>query len=232
MIDGEIGYPAWGEAFFARIVTLERVLAGVNVLGGRPIEVGPLGVGPGRLVKVRARGAIGEATGVRHDGAPLRFAVALPVGLEFALDLGLDRQRFDAAIEVPLDITVRARDDLAIVLDVVAPAAAAVRVDVRPRGLRASLTGRAAGIEDELRRFVARFVAKELDSDAVRRATVIDVARAVDGAADRLSPGHDGPVAEQVATSLPRDLGDELDAAAGLLLDAGTPPRHADATDD
>ena len=49
----QIEYREWGE-FFRTAVTAERVLGGINVLAGRLIDVGPMGVGPGRLVKVTA----------------------------------------------------------------------------------------------------------------------------------------------------------------------------------
>lgn len=60
-----IDYPSWGRQFFHTAVTADRVLRGINVLSGRPIDVGPMGVGPGRLIKVTAKGRIGTATGER-----------------------------------------------------------------------------------------------------------------------------------------------------------------------
>ena len=57
-----VTYRDFGEQFFARVVTEERVLGAVDVLAGQPISFGPKGVGPGRLVKVTVDGAIGQAT--------------------------------------------------------------------------------------------------------------------------------------------------------------------------
>ena len=141
-----IDYATWGQRFFAVAVTPERVLAGVNVVAGRPIDVGPMGVGPGRLVKVTAKGSIGTATGERSGHDPLSFHVTLPVDLTFTIDLGMDKQRFDAAIDLPLLITAHARSDLAIEIDVTPPTTEQVSVRLQARGLRASLTGRAAGV--------------------------------------------------------------------------------------
>ena len=42
-----IEYADWGERFFRSAVSAERVLAGINVLAGQQIDVGPMGVGPG-----------------------------------------------------------------------------------------------------------------------------------------------------------------------------------------
>lgn len=186
--DAVIEYAAWGELFFEQAVTIERVLAGVNVLADRPIDVGPLGVGPGRLAKVHARGRIGVATGERVGLMPVAFDVALPVALEFVLDLGMDKQRFEADIVVPLRLTAHGRNDLAIVLEVTPPTPAQVVVNLRAQGLRASITQAAAGIDGELRRFVARFVAKEVEKPEVASARVIDVAAALARAASGVVP--------------------------------------------
>ena len=183
-----IEYAAWGELFFERAVTVERVLAGVNVMADRPIEVGPLGVGPGRLAKVHAKGRIGTATGERIGVLPLRFAVHVPVTLEFVLDLGMDKQRFDADVTVPLVLTAHGRADLAIEVEVSPPRTEDVVVRLKAQGLRASLTQAAAGIDGELRRFVARYVAKEVQKPHITAARVIDVAGAIDKAAEGLGP--------------------------------------------
>jgi hypothetical protein len=188
-----IEYAAWGELFFERAVTLERVLAGVNVMADRPIEVGPLGVGPGRLAKVHATGRIGTATGRRVGVLPLRFDVTVPVTLQLVLDLGMDKQRFDADVTVPLLLTAHGRTDLAIELAVTPPRTEDVVVRLEARGLRASLTQAAAGVDGELRRFVARYVAKEVQKPHITAARIIDVAGAIEKAADGLGPQKEQP---------------------------------------
>lgn len=186
--DRHIGYDEWGVAFFSRAVSVERVLAGVNVLSGQPIEVGPLGVGPGRLVKLVASGRIGVADGHRTADSPVTFRVELPVSLEFTIDLGMDKHTFLADIIVPLVLTARAREDLAIVLEVDPPHAREVLVDLRAQGLRASITKHAADVGGELRRFVAKYVAREVEKDYVRDARTIDVSGAIDKAMTTLGP--------------------------------------------
>ncbi|KAA1420863.1 hypothetical protein F0U44_00480 [Nocardioides humilatus] len=188
MSDELIDYRSWGVEFFHRAVTEERVLRGVNVLSGRPIDVGPMGVGPGRLVKVTAKGAIGTATGQRVGDDPVSFHVTLPVPIEFTIDLGMDKQRFNALLEVPLTITARARDDLAIVIQITPPTKDTVRVDLQAQGLRAQLLGAAAGVEGELKRFVAKYVTKELAKPYLQEAMVIDVGAAIERAAKGVGP--------------------------------------------
>lgn len=214
-----IDYAAWGERFFATAVTVERVLAGVNVLAGRPIDVGPIGVGPGRIAKVTAKGTIGTATGERVGAEPVGFPVSLPVSLRFTIDLGMDKQHFDADITVPLVITARARRDLAIVLEVAAPDPGQVAVRLRAQGLRASLTSRAANVEGELRRFVAKYVAKEISKAYVREATVIDVAAAIERAAAGLGPRDASPMADELTDDLPTAMEAELQHTAQLFLE-------------
>ncbi|MEZ0581169.1 hypothetical protein [Nocardioides sp. MH1] len=183
-----IDYRSWGVEFFHRAVTEERVLRGVNVMSGRPIDVGPMGVGPGRLVKVTATGEIGTATGRRVTDDPVSFHVTLPVPIEFMIDLGMDKQRFNALLEVPLTITARARDDLAIVIEITPPTKETVRVELQAQGLRAQLLGAAAGVEGELKRFVARYVTKELAKPYLQDAMVIDVGAAIERAARSVGP--------------------------------------------
>lgn len=222
-IDDLIDYRTWGERFFANAVTAERVVAGVNVLAGRPIDVGPMGVGPGRVAKVKARGQIGTATGERSGADPLVFHVDLPVALEFLLDLAMDKLRFEADLVVPLVITVHGRTDLAIVLDVRAPTADQVTCELRARGLRASLTSRAAGVEGELRRFVAKYVARELRQPYVEQATVIDVASAIERAAASIAPRAESPIADELTDALPAAMEAELEHTAHILLDEDLP---------
>lgn len=219
MSDELIDYATWGERFFATAVTTERVLAGVNVLSGRLIDVGPLGVGPGRIAKVTAKGRIGSATGQRTGADPVVFHVDLPVTLTFSLDLGMDKQNFDAEIVVPLTITARGRTDLAIVLEVVAPQAGQVVVRLKAQGLRASLTSKAANVEGELRRFIAKYVAKELEKPYVRDATIIDVGAAVEKAASGLGPREESSMAAELTDDLPAAMEAELEQTAQFFLE-------------
>lgn len=212
-----IDYAAWGELFFTHAVTTERVLAGVNVLAGQPIDVGPMGVGPGRVAKVTARGQIGTAVGNRVGERPARFRVQLPVSLDFALDLGVDTHRFVAEIVVPLALTAHARSDLSIQIEVAPPTAEQVICRLKAKGLRASITKRAAGVEGELTRFVAKYVARELDKPYVRAARLIDVSRAIDHAMGSLGPRADR--AEELTGDISGALADEIQEQGDRLID-------------
>jgi hypothetical protein len=186
--DDLIGYGDWGALFFETAVTEERILAGVNAMAGRQINVGPLGVGPGRVAKVMAKGEIGTATGHRISTEPVAFDVRLPVTLNFSLDLSVDVQKFVAVVEVPLRLTAHARDDLAIVIDVRPPAADEVKIALKAKSLRATLTQYAAGIEGELQRFIAKYVAREINSPGVVAARTVNVGAALNKAAGGIVP--------------------------------------------
>ncbi|HWM75415.1 MAG TPA: hypothetical protein VNQ53_16825 [Nocardioides sp.] len=214
-----IEYPQWGEQFFRSAVSAERVLAGINVLAGQQIDVGPMGVGPGRVVKVTARGEIGTAVGERVSDSPVTFAVTLPASLEFAIDFGVDTQRFTADLVIPLALTARAREDLAIIIDVTPPKASDVGCRLRAQGLRASITQHAANVEGELKRFVAKYVTREIEKPYVVKARTIDVSGAIDNAMHGLGPRPGR--AEELTSDLTGALAAEILEQEQLFVDEG-----------
>lgn len=175
-------YEDFGRQFFATAVSKERILAGVNVLAGEPIVFGPIGAGPGRIAKVTAHGTIEKASIARIPGELVRFRVELPVSLSLAINLQLETQHFDAGLVLPLVLTARAVNGCAVFIEALPPRDDEITVDLHASGLRASLLQRAAGIEGELRRFVAKYVARELEKPRIRQARLIDVAASIDSA--------------------------------------------------
>jgi hypothetical protein len=186
--DDLIDYGEWGARFFEAAVTEERVLAGVNAMAGQQIDFGPLGVGPGRVAKVTATGEIGTATGLRTSTDPVHFHVRLPVALRFKLDLGVDVHRFNADVEVPLRMTAHAREDLAIVIHIEPPTKDDITVALKAQGLRATVTQYAANVDGELRRFIAKYVSRELEAPRVVAARVVDIAAAIERGAGSVIP--------------------------------------------
>ncbi|WP_235734353.1 hypothetical protein [Nocardioides alcanivorans] len=175
-------YEQFGRDFFRLAVTPNRILAALDALAGEPISFGPIGVGPGRLARVTAEGVIEQATAAPVEDELVRLLVTLPVSLRFELDLQVERQRFDARLSIPVELTARALADCHVFIDVIPPRGDQISVDLRGQGLRASLLQRVAGIEGELTRFVAKYVARELEKPAMRDARLIDVADAIDRA--------------------------------------------------
>lgn len=180
--DERVSYADFGAVFFEHAVTEGRVLMGLSGLSGEPIEFGPTGAGPGRLAKVSASGVVGEATASRLEGDVVAFRLLIPVTLDLHIDLGPDKHRFDVDVTVGLTLTARAAEPLRVVIDIDEPTWRDVTVTVRADGLRATVLERVSGLDREIGRFVARYVARELDKPHIRAARDIDVAARIDGA--------------------------------------------------
>jgi hypothetical protein len=186
--DEFVSYEQWGADFFAEAVSGERILGAVNNIAGQPIDFGPIGVGPGKIAKVRAFGDIGAATAKRIDGDEISYRVELPVDLTFELNLQVETHTFHADLLVPLTLTARAVEGVRVFIAVTPPRSSEVEVRVQADGIRASIMQRVANIEGELRRFVARYVAREVAKPHIEAARVIDVAGAIDRAWSHISP--------------------------------------------
>jgi hypothetical protein len=183
-----ISYEQWGLDFFAEAVSEERILGAVNTIAGQPIDFGPMGVGPGRIAKVRAYGQIGAADARRLDTAEISYLVELPVDLTFELNLQVETHVFHAQMRVPLTLTARAVQGVRIFVTIDPPRPADIDVSVTAEGLRASIMQRVANVEGELRRFVAKYVAREAAKPHVESARLIDVSRAIDRAWGSIAP--------------------------------------------
>jgi hypothetical protein len=169
-------YAEFGDDFFRVAVTEERILGAVSGLGGKTFDFGPMGVGPGRLAKVTAHGAIGDPALTPMPADEVSFRLRIPVDVRLVVDLGIDQHRFRADVLVGLHIAARAARPLRVVIDVTPPTTDDVEVTVRSESARASLLRLVAGIDGELRRFVAKYVAREIDKPHLRAAREIDVA--------------------------------------------------------
>lgn len=175
-----ITYGEWGVDFFRTAVTEERIGVAVNALAGRPIEFGPLGVGPGRLAQVTAHGEIQKPRFEQVPGDLVAFRLIVPAHVDFELSLKVDRQRYSADVEIPLMLTVHAYPELRLVVDIVPPEPDQVKVKVRGESLRAAFVSAAADIEGEFRRFVAKYVAREIEKPEIVAARTIDVGARID----------------------------------------------------
>jgi hypothetical protein len=184
-----VSYERWGVDFFVEAVSRDRILGAVNTIAGQPIDFGPIGVGPGKIAKVRAYGEIGAATAERVAAAQISYRVDLPVDLTFELDLQVETHTFHAQLLVPLTLTAQALEGVRVYVEITPPHSSEVRVQVQADGLRASIMQRVANIEGELRRFVARYVARELTKPHIEDARMIDVAAAIDRAWAAMAPG-------------------------------------------
>lgn len=180
--DGHVfmSYADFGKRFFETAVTRERIEKATAGLTGRDIEFGPKGVGPLGLVKVSAQGAVGIPVVERAVGESVAYDLLVPVELHMVIEIGIDKNRFNADVRVRLALTARAAEPLRIVIDIEPPTAGNVEVDLKADGLRASVLQLVGGIDGELRRTVAKVVKRELERPELLAARVIDVGKALD----------------------------------------------------
>jgi hypothetical protein len=218
-----VSYRDFGEQFFARVVTEQRVVSAVDVLAGQPISFGPMGVGPGRLAKVTVEGSIGAAGSEPvFDPERVCYRVVLPVDLRFDVDLGLETHTFEGSLLVPLVLTVRAVDGLRVYIDVTPPRAGEVELSLRAQGLRASVLQRVAGVEGEVKRFVSKYVAKEVEKPHIRKARVFDVGEQVDRAWSSIAPqSGESQTAAAIAGDFVEALEEEILTTSAELVDDG-----------
>jgi hypothetical protein len=181
-------YEEFGALFFRAAVTPERILGAVDGIAGELIDFGPMGVGPGRIAQVTAKGQVGQATATELPGTPISYELVIPVELDFTVNLQVEKERFHASVEVPLLVTAHATTDLQIIVDVTPPNPDELKLDLEADGLRAGLLGRIANVDGELRRFVAKYVARELEKPHIVATRNIDVGVSIDVAWAGMAP--------------------------------------------
>ena len=170
-----VTYEEFGRRFFEVAVTEERVAAAFAEIAGGDITMGPMSQGPAGLAKVTARVKIQQPHVRRSVGDTITFAVRIPLLIELVVDLWLDKQRFVVDGDIALRATARAAEPLIIVIDVAKPRPSDIAVHVTSKSFRGEIVRLIGGVDTEIRRFVAAYVAEEIDSPASRQAKIIDV---------------------------------------------------------
>jgi len=179
-----VSYEEFGRRFFEVAVTEERVAAAFAEIAGGEFEMGPMAQGPAGLAKVTAKVKIQQPVARRSVGEAITFNVRIPLVIELIVDLRVDKQRFTVDGDIALRATARAAEPLLLVIDVAKPRSSDIAVNVTSKSVRGEILRIVAGVDAEIRRFVAAYVADEIDSPASQRAKVIDVAEAVASAWD------------------------------------------------
>ena len=180
--DDYMTYEEFGRRFFEVAVTEDRVGGAIGAIAGDAFEMGPMGQGPGKIAKVTAKVRIMEPRVTRQVGEMITFAIRIPLEINMVIDLRIDRPRFMVFGEIALRATARAAAPLLLILDVEKPRSADISIHVTSKSLRAEVLRIFAGVDAEIKRFVAAHVAGEIDSPASQKAKVIDVADSIDAA--------------------------------------------------
>lgn len=175
-------YATFGAQFFEVLVTAERVAGAIGALSEDEFAIGPVPVGPGKLAKLTVTGRLGKPTARRRGREPLRFRLTIPADIDLLIEMPGQDNRFHGSVRVSLDVTARAALPLSVVFEIAPPAPEDVKVTLAGDGLRANLLRTLAGMDEEVHRYVTRFITRELDSPRVRAACELDIAAAVDAA--------------------------------------------------
>lgn len=176
-------YGDFGRNFIRMVLHPERVAESVDRVLGEELVLGPMGAGPGRKVaRITALARFAPTTATLVPGELLSYRVELPVEVTFDLDLALDHHRFEADVLVPLGLDVVVEPPLTIVWRITPPDPEQVRMTMATGTRRGAWLQRVAGLDEELRQFLVKVVAKELSKPHVHRATHIDMSAVIDAA--------------------------------------------------
>jgi len=169
-------YEEFGRRFFEVAVTPERVAAAFADIAGSEFAMEPIAQGPGGIAKVSANVKIEEPQVTRRLGDAITFVIHIPLSIDLLLDLRLDKQRFVVSGDIALRATARAAEPLVLIVDVAKPRPSDITVNVSSRSLRGEVLRILAGVDGEIRRFIAQYVADEIDAPHSQAAQIIDVA--------------------------------------------------------
>lgn len=175
-------YEEFGRRFFEVAVTEERVGAAFAAIAGDEFEMAPIAQGPGKIARVSAKVRIQQPQVTRELGTTITFSIHLPLAIDLLVDLRLDKQRFTVAGDIALRATAHAAEPLLLIIDVPKPRASDISVQVSSTSIRGELLRVLAGVDAEIRRFIASYVAAEIDSPGSQDAQIIDVAERLDAA--------------------------------------------------
>jgi hypothetical protein len=179
-VDDESTYEEFGRQFFEIAVTEDRVGGAIAAIAGDEFQIGPIAQGPGRIAKVTAKVRVQEPRLTRHAGDMITFAIRIPLEIDMVVDLRIDKPQFMVFGEINLRATARAAAPLLLILDVEKPRSSDIAIHVTSKSLRGEVLRVLAGIDAEIRRFIAAHVAGEIDSPASQKAKIIDVSQSID----------------------------------------------------
>ncbi|MGH3676410.1 MAG: hypothetical protein ACRDU5_11855 [Mycobacterium sp.] len=177
-----VSYEEFGRKFFDIAVTEARVGGAIAAIAGDEFEMGPMGQGPGKIAKVTAKVRIQDPRVTRTNGELITFDISIPLEIDMVIDLRIDKPKFMVFGEIALSATARAAEPLLLILDVQKPRPSDISIHVTSKSLRGELLRIVAGVDAEIRRFIAAHVAGEIDSPASTKAKIIDVADRLDAA--------------------------------------------------
>ena len=175
-------YEEFGRRFFEIAVTEERVGDAIAGDRRRRVRDGADGSGTRQDRQGHREGPIQDPRVTRNVGETITFAIRIPLEIDMVIDLRIDKPRFMVYGEISLGATARAAEPLLLILDVEKPRPSDISIHVTSKSLRGEVLRIVAGVDAEIRRFIAAHVAGEIDSPESQQAKIIDVAERIDAA--------------------------------------------------
>lgn len=175
-----VSYETFGRRFFEVAVTEERVGAAFAAIAGSQFDMPAMAQGPGRIAKVSASVTIKQPQVTRNVDDSITFDIHIPLLIDLLVDLRIDKQRFTVDGDIGLSATARAAEPLLLIVDVAKPRPSDITVHVASKSIRGELLRIVAGVDAEIRRFIAQYVNEEIDAPESQAAQVIDVAEQLD----------------------------------------------------
>ena len=175
-----VSYETFGRRFFEVAVTEERVGAAFAAIAGSNFDMPPMAQGPGKIAKVSANVTIKQPQVTRNVDDSITFDIHIPLLIDLLVDLRIDKQRFTVDGDIGLSATARAAEPLLLIVDVAKPRPSDITVHVSSKSIRGELLRVVAGVDGEIRRFIAQYVNDEIDAPESQAAQVIDVAEQLD----------------------------------------------------
>ena len=181
-------YDDFGAAFLARVLHVQRVTESIDRILGPTLALGPIGAGPGRkFARLTATGQFLPSHGEPIPGDQVAYRVFVPVAVTFDIDLRVDTHRFHADIVVPLEVRLRLTEPLTIVWDLHTPDPEDLQITLVGDSRRSTALQKLSGLDGEMRRFMLRFIDRELTKPHVQRARFIAVDEVIDGAWEQIA---------------------------------------------
>lgn len=177
-----VTYEDFGRRFFDYAVSEDRVAGAFGQLAGNAFDFGPIKAGPGRIANVSAKVKLGDPMVHRRSHDIISFELIIPLRLHLLVDLLLDKTRFNVTGHIHLRLAARAAAPLRVVIEVDEPTTDDVVIDVEAKTLRGSLIRVIADVDEEIKRFVVRYISQEIDKPGIADARTIDVAARLDSA--------------------------------------------------
>ncbi len=175
-----VTYEEFGRRFFEVAVTPDRVADALAEIAGSEFAMEPIAQGPGGIAKVSASVKIKDPKVTRSLGDLITFVIHIPLEIDLLLDLRLDKQRFAVTGDIALRATARAAEPLLLIVDVGKPRPSDITVNVSSSSIRGEVVRIIGGVDGEIRRFIAQYVADEIDAPQSQSAQIIDVAQSLD----------------------------------------------------